>query len=98
MTNITIGRWLLAALAIVGLAFVPGLVSAHGTTTTADDAPPYNETADDWATWMEGHTTDHMGPGIVEWMESHTGETVDEMTQDMGDDDHDRGMHGQGHC
>ncbi|MBX0297685.1 hypothetical protein [Haloarcula nitratireducens] len=98
MTNYTIGRWLLVALAIVGLALAPGLVSAHGNETTADDAPPYDGNADDWAAWMDGHMTDHMGPGSVEWMESHMGVTVDEMAQDMAKDDHDRGMYGQGHC
>ena len=105
MTNVELGGWLLVALAIVGLALVPGMVSAHGTDTTADDAPPYNA-ADDWAAWMTGHTTDHMGPGSVEWMESHTGVTVDEMAQDMTDeeyhsganDDYNGGMYGQGHC
>jgi hypothetical protein len=56
---------------------------------------------------MEAQMTEHMGPGAVEWMESHMGVTVDEMAQDMADeeyhdgaddDDHDGGMYGQGHC
>ncbi|WP_423999154.1 hypothetical protein ACOZ4I_10220 [Haloarcula salina] len=98
MTNFRIGRWLLVVLAIVGLALAAPLVSAHGTDTTVDDAPPYDGTADDWAAWMEGHMTEHMGPGSVEWMESHMGVTVDEMAQDMADDDYDGGMYGQGHC
>ena len=108
MTNFKLGRWLLVALAIVGLAFAPGLVSAHGTETTADDAPPY-DAADDWATWMESHMTDYMGPGAVEWMASHAGVTVDEMAREMADDDyhddgryghddHNDGRYGQGHC
>jgi hypothetical protein len=50
--------------------------------------------------------TEHMGPGSVEWMESHMGVTVDEMGQDMADgeyhdgveDEYPRGMNGQGHC
>jgi hypothetical protein len=98
MTNFTIGRWLLVALAIVGLAFAAPVVSAHGTDTTADDVPPYNGTTADRATWMEAHMTEHMGPGSVEWMESHMGVTVDEMAQDMADDDYNGGMYGQGHC
>jgi hypothetical protein len=107
MTNFELGRWLLVALAIVGLAFAAPVVSAHDNDTTADDAPTDNATADDWATWMEAQMTEHMGPGAVEWMESHMGVTVDEMAQDMADeeyhdgaddDDHDGGMYGQGHC
>ncbi|MFC6987560.1 hypothetical protein ACFQJD_02200 [Haloplanus sp. GCM10025708] len=106
MTNFKLGRWLLVALAIVGLAFAAPVVSAHGNDTTADDAPTDNTTADEWATWMEAQMTEHMGPGSVEWMESHMGVTVNEMAQDMADeehhdgddDDHDGGMYGQGHC
>jgi len=98
MTNFKLGRWLVVALAIVGLAFAAPVVSAHGDDTTADDAPPYHGSADDWATWMESHMGDHMGPGSVEWMGSHTGVTVDEMAQDVADDDYDGGMYGQGHC
>ena len=102
MTTLTLGRWLLVALAIAGLALVPGLVSAHGNDTTADDAPPYNGTADDWATWMESHMTDHMGPGSVDWTEPHTGVTVDETARDVADDDHDHdhdgGTYARGHC
>ncbi|WP_436926693.1 hypothetical protein [Halosimplex amylolyticum] len=106
MTTFKLGRWLLVALAIVGLAFATPVVSAHGNDTTADDAPANNATADDWATWMEAQMTEHMGPGAVEWMESHMGVTVDEMAQDMADEEyHDRaddeyhgGMYGQGHC
>jgi hypothetical protein len=47
---------------------------------------------------MEGQMTEHMGPGSVEWMESHMGVTVDEMAQDMADDGYNGGMYGQGHC
>jgi hypothetical protein len=98
MTNFKLGGWLLVALAIVGLAFVAPVVSAHGTDTTADDAPTDNATADDWAAWMEAQMTEHMGPGSVEWMETHMGVTVDEMAQDMADDDYNGGTYGQGHC
>ncbi|WP_137285878.1 hypothetical protein [Halorussus salinisoli] len=98
MTNFKFGRWLLVALAIVGLAFAAPVVSAHGNETTGDDAPPYDGTADDWAGWMEAQMTEHMGPSAVEWMESHMDVTVDEMAQDMADDDYDGEMYGQNHC
>ncbi|MCD2203968.1 hypothetical protein [Halobacterium sp. KA-6] len=98
MTNFKLGGWLFVALVTVGLAFAAPMVSAHGTNTTVDDAPTDNATADDWAAWMEAQMTEHMGPGSVEWMESHMGGTVDEMAQDMVDDDYNGGMYGQGHC
>ena len=98
MTNVKLGRWLLVALAIVGLAFAAPAVGAHGTDTTANDAPTDNAAADDWATWMEAQMTEHMGPGSVEWMESHMGVTIEEMAQDMADNDYNGGMYGQGHC
>ena len=94
MTNIRFGRWLLVAVAVLGLAVAAPVVSAHDNGPAADDAAPYNGTADEWATWMEGHATDHMGPGSVEWMESHMGVTIDEMAQDMADDEYD---HRNGH-
>ena len=101
MTTIRIGRWLLVVLAVVGLAVVAPVVSAHGNGPTADDAPPYDGTAADWAAWMEAQMTEHMGPGAVEWMEAHTGVTVEEMARDVADDDHmaggdDHGRYGQG--
>ncbi len=98
MTNFKLGRRLIVALALVGLVFASPVVSAHGTDTTADDAPTDNATADDWAAWMEAQMTEHMGPGSVEWMETHMGVTVDEMGQDMADNDYNGGMYGQGHC
>jgi hypothetical protein len=106
MTNFKLGRWLLVALAIVGLAFAAPVASAHGNDTTADDTLPDNTTADEWPTWMEAQMTEHMGPDSVEWMESHMGVTVDEMTQDMADeeyhdeadDDYNGDMYGQSHC
>ncbi|SEP17879.1 hypothetical protein SAMN04487948_1191 [Halogranum amylolyticum] len=97
-SDFTLGRWLFVALAVVGLAFAAPVVSAHGNETTADDTSPYDGIADDWAARMGAHMTDHMGPGSVEWMESHTGVTDDEMAQDMADDDYYGGVYGQGHC
>ena len=103
MTNRSLGRWLLVALAIVGLAFAAPLVSAHGDepnqgNETAAEGTPADGNAADWATWMEGHMTDHMGPDAVDEMEAHMGVTVDEMAQDMADDNHTAtGMNGQGH-
>jgi hypothetical protein len=92
MTNLTHGRWLLVALAIVGLALAVPLVGAHGTDTTAHDEAPYDGTADHSADWMDGHATDHMDPGSVDWMTSHAGVPVDGMAHDDHDvahDDHD---------
>ena len=99
MTTYNVGRWLLVGIAIFGLALLAPVVSAHGTGPTADEAPPYNATAEGMATWMEAPMTDHMGPGAVEWMEAHMGVTVDEMARGMADgnyDDHPRYGHGQG--
>ena len=98
MTNFTIGRWLLVAVAIAGLALAIPVVSAHGTDAPADDVAPYDGTADEWATWMETQMNEHMGPGSVEWMESQMGLTVEEMGQDMAGGDYNGGMYGQGHC
>ncbi|WP_254533354.1 hypothetical protein [Natrinema gelatinilyticum] len=98
MTNFKLGRWLLVALAIVGFAVAAPVVSAHGTETAADDVPPFDGTADDWADWMGTHMTEHMGPDGVDWMEDHTGVTVGEMAQDMTHDNYNGGIGGQGHC
>lgn len=91
MPTIETGRWLLVALAIVGLALAATAVSAHGTAVTTDhpyngtEAPPYNGTAAEWDVWMETHMTEHMGPGSVAWMEAHTGVTIEEMAQHMAE-------------
>ena len=94
MTDRNIARWLLVALAIVGLAFAVPAVSAHGDAPvreneTAADGTPVDGEAAAWATWMEAHMTDHMGPNAVTQMETYTGVTVDEMARDMTDDDRD---------
>ncbi|KTG30460.1 hypothetical protein [Haloferax profundi] len=86
MTQITTGRLVLVVLAVVGLAFSASVVSAHGTDSVTDETPPYGGTADEWTAWMETHMTQHMGPGAVEWMESHMGVTVEEMGQFMAED------------
>ena len=106
MTNVKLGRWLLVAIAIVGLAFAAPVVSAHGSDATAADAPADDASADERVTWMEAQMTEHVGPGSVEWMESHMGLTVDEMARDVADEEHHNGadgeyhggMYGQGHC
>ncbi|WP_135366654.1 hypothetical protein [Halosimplex halophilum] len=95
MTNFNIGRWLLVALAIVGLTLVTPIVSAHGDETTAADAPKANGTVAEWPTWMEGHMIDHLSPGAVEWTESHMGVTVDGIAQDVAHGDNGDGMYGQ---
>lgn len=94
MTNFPIGRWLLVGIAILGLALFVPVVSAHGNDTVTD-APPYDGTADEWTKWMETQMTAHMGPGSVEWMESHMGATVEEMGRGMANDGT---MSGYGHC
>ncbi|SMO53091.1 hypothetical protein [Halorubrum cibi] len=103
MTNRNLGRWLLVALAIVGLAFAAPVVSAHGDdpaqgNETAAEGMPVDGDTTDWAAWMDGHMTDHMGPDAVDEMESHMGVTVDETAQDMTEDDHTTvGMYGRRH-
>ncbi|TQQ78378.1 hypothetical protein EGH24_15005 [Halonotius terrestris] len=103
MTNRNLGRWLLVALAIVGLAFAAPVVSAHGGepiqgNETIADRTPADGGAADWATWMEGHMTDYMGPDAIDEMEAHMGVTVDEMAQDMENDNYTAtGMNGQGY-
>lgn len=87
----TIGRWLVVAIAVLGLASFATVVSAHGTDSTTDDQPPYTGTAHEWAAWMEAHMTGQMGPGAVEWMESHMGVSLDEMAGYMVDGN---GRHG----
>lgn len=110
MTQIPRHRLLFVALAIVAVAVAVPLVSAHGSdtadnATTADDASP-NGTAADWEAHMKSPMTEHMGPGSVEWMDSHMG-SVAEMAHDMTTGGHDTRstgqdasdtMHGQGHC
>jgi len=98
MANYNLGRWLLVAFALVGLALAAPVVSAHGNETIADDAPPSDGHAGDWATGMDGYMTEHMGPGAVEWMESHMGVTHDEMARNTAHQNDHRGMNGQGHC
>ncbi len=98
MTTIKIGRWLLVALAIVGLTMAAPAVSAHGTETTAHGGSPFDGpaderttdewTADEWTAWMQSQMTRHMGPGAVEWMESHMGVSVEQMGQFMADGNH----------
>ena len=98
MTNRNLGRWLLVALAIVGLAFAAPVVSAHGDEPTQGNETPADGDAADWAAWMDGHMTDHMGPDAGDEMEAHAGATIDEMAQDMADDNHaPTGMNGRGH-
>ena len=88
MTQLTLGRWLLVALAVVALAVAMPVVSAHGNETTPVDQHPNDGDADTWATWMDAHMNEQMGPGAVEWMESHMGVTMDEMARTMADGGH----------
>lgn len=98
MTTFDIGRWLFVTLAILALAIAAPSVAAHGNDSAPGGTSSDDGTAADWASWMEDHMTDHMGPGSVAWMESHMGTTVDEMAADMADADHRPGTHaGQSH-
>lgn len=99
MTNRNLGRWLLVALAIIGLAFAAPAVSAHvdelsqGNETVADEMPADGDTAE-WATRMDGH----MAPNDVDEMGAHMGVNVDIMTQDVSNENHTGAkIHGQGH-
>ena len=96
MTTFPIARWLTVAIALLGLAFAIPVVGAHGDGAPADGASPGDGTAAGWADWMRAHMTSSMGPGAVEWMDSHMGVTVEEMAGYMFDDDHDAGMYGRG--
>ncbi|WP_049981140.1 hypothetical protein [Halolamina rubra] len=93
MTTTNLGRWLLVAIAIVGLAAAAPAVSAHGddtahgNATAAGETPAHGDEAG-WPAWMEGHMADYMGPDTVGEMESHMGATIDEMAQWMAGDDH----------
>lgn len=102
MTDRNLGRWLLVALATVGLAFAVPAVSAHGDepmqgNETAVDGMSADGATADWAAWMDGHMTDHVGPGAADAMGWHRGATVDDVAQDTADHDHaTAGMNGQG--
>jgi hypothetical protein len=73
MTDRNIARWLLVALAIVGLAFAVPAVSAHGDApvqeneTATDGMPVDGETAER-TTWTDGHMTGQT--------DSHVGDEV----------------------
>ncbi|MCT9098226.1 hypothetical protein [Haloarchaeobius sp. HME9146] len=92
MTKLNVGRWLVVSFALVALVFGVSVVGAHGDDPAAEDAPPYDGTAAEWATWMEAHMTEHMGEGAVEWMESHMGGSMDEMGRGMAGGAHGPGM------
>lgn len=92
MSNPTIGRWLLVAIAILGLALVATSVSAHGNDTGTDEAPPANATAAEWAAWMQEHLTAEE----IAWMEQHSGLPLEEMTEHMAEDGHWDGDHWTG--
>ncbi|MFB6354554.1 MAG: hypothetical protein ABEJ92_10780 [Halobacteriales archaeon] len=89
MSNPTVGRWLLVALAILGLALVATSVSAHGADTGTDEAPPANATAAEWAAWMHEHLTAEE----IAWMEQHSGLTLEAMAEHMAEDGHWDGDH-----
>lgn len=102
MTNRTLGRWLLVALAIAGLAFAAPAVSAHGDEPvpengTAVDGVPADGDVADWETRIDGHMTEFPWPDGLDETESHTGVTVGETAQGMSDDAYTTGMNGRGY-
>lgn len=100
MTTNTAGRWLLVALAVVGLALAATAVGAHGNDTTtatphdATDAAPYDGTAEEREHWMERRMTEHADAGSVDRTGSHVGVTTGETARGVADGDHD---HATGH-
>ena len=90
--------WLLGAIALLGLAIALSVVTVSMTAPVMDSSHPVTADVDGWATWMEPHMTDHMGPESVAWMESHMGATVDQMAHSMaGNGPRRAGMYGQGY-
>lgn len=106
MTDRKLGRWLLAAIALVALALAVPAVGAHGDEPVRDNETAADELsadhgATDWATWMGDHVTDHMGQGALTELESHMGVTADERPRHVANDNHTAdpgtGAHGPGH-
>lgn len=102
MTTTETRRWLLVAVAIVGLALAATAVGAHETGTTTDHADdgatadhPHNWTHEEWGDRMENHMTEHAGPGSVAWTEEHAGVAVEGTAPHVGDGTHIG--HGTGH-
>lgn len=87
MKQRTIRHLLLVTIAIAGLVVASSLVTAHGGEQAGADGAPVDGNASDWATWMEQHMTEYMGPGSVEYMESSMGVSVEEMAEDMANGD-----------
>lgn len=96
MRTLTIG--LVAVLVLLG--GVGGTVVAHGDDQSGHDHDevPDNETAEEWADWMEQHMIDHMGAEAVEHMQAHMGMSFEEMGEHMShmDDSHQEHEHGSG--
>lgn len=83
MPTDTPGRVLLVIVALLGVALLTSVASAHWPGAEPADAPPANASAEEWSAWMEAHLTDEQ----VAWMEAHSGLTVEEMAQHMADED-----------
>ncbi|MFC3959490.1 hypothetical protein [Halovivax cerinus] len=91
MTDTTLGRWLLAVLAIVGLAIAVSVVGAHGDEPVADETDTHD--GGTWAAWMDGH----VGSGTIAEMQSHMGVAGDDMPHETAARNHTAGgMNGQG--
>lgn len=81
----TLTLTVLAALAVLLLA-VSG-VAANGSNDTASDhdriAETENASADEWATWMEQHMTEHIGADAAAQMQDRMGMSYEEMGEHM---------------
>ena len=97
MTNRTVGRVLLVAVAILALLLVATLATTQTARPTADYAHPYGADTDEMVTWMDAQMADHMGSGSIAWMEAHMGTTVEEMTRYMDGNFNRGGMAGPGY-
>lgn len=75
----------LTVLAVLAVLLFAGGVAAHGNNDTASDSDsmPENASAEEWATWMEHHMTEHMGADAAKQMEDHMGMTYEEMGEHM---------------
>ena len=76
----------LTVLAVVAiLLLTAGGVTAHDNdgNTTGHDVAPGNESAADWATWMEQHMIEHMGADAAVQMQEQMGMSYEEMGEHM---------------
>ena len=83
----TLGRWPVVVVVLLGSASVATVARAQKTHSPVDDRPSHPGAAEEWSAWREAQMTGHMGRGAVEWMESHSDVSLDEMTGSKADRD-----------